>query len=129
VQQLKVKLLLSETEQKTQIEQAQKILQEAVSAATSQVQLVQRQIQEEQEGWKKAIEGKDAELRQLQGDVRARLRQLEADYAQRLATLSGQKEELTQHVGSLDEQYKSAQQLHEERMRRFRSPRKNISKT
>jgi len=126
VQQLKVKLLLSETESKTQIEQAHKILQEAIASAAAQVQALQHQLQEEQEIWKKALDNKTVEIQQMQAGVRAQVRQLEADYSQRIAAVSAQKEQLNQEAATLDDQYKAAQQLHEERVQQLRDEQNNL---
>ena len=94
VQQLKVKLLLSETEAKGRLDQTQKVFQESVSQTTGRIQTLQRQLQEEQEIWQKQLDAKEQELRALREDVHGKLRKMEAEFGQRLTILNSEKETL-----------------------------------
>src|SRR5262249_13952511 len=119
LQQLKVKLLLSESDAKGHLDQAQKIADDSIASLGTQAQVLQNQVQEEQRAWQQQAEAKDAEIHTLKEDLRSKVRKLEADYTQRLGNLGSEKEALTIQLQALEDQYHEARKQYEDRTRQL----------
>ncbi len=121
VKELRVKLLLSETDAKGRAEQAQKMFQEKVVSIAQQVQTLQGQLNEEQANWTKKLETKEYEIAALKDQVQTKLRQLESEHAQKMSALTAAKETLTAELQTLKTQQKEQQQESEERLAQLKA--------
>lgn len=121
VKELRVKLLLSETDARARAEQAQKIFQEKVVSIAQQVQTLQGQLNEEQATWAKKLEAKEYEIATLKDQVQIKLRQLESEHAQKMSSLAAAKEALTADLQTLKAQQKDQQQESESRLAQLKA--------
>src|SRR5262249_43904450 len=121
VKELRVKLLLSETDAKGRAEQAQKIFQEKVVSIAQQVQTLQTQLNDEQITWRKSLEVKESEIITLKDQIQSKLRQMESEYAQRMSALTAQKEHLNADLQTLKAQQKEQQETVEQRLQQLKA--------